>query len=560
MYKTILREDLQKAVEKLGFGKPTDLVLSIPENSGFGDYSSNVALQLSKQESTKSYQSPHQIASEVVKKMNHPSYLENIEVAGPGFINFYLKGTALVELVGEKLDKPKEIKSKILIEYGDPNTHKAFHIGHLMTLTVGESLSRILEYEGNEVYRVNYGSDIGPTVAKAIWGIKHLDSDYEQVKKGSLKEKVEFLGRAYSFAHSQYEEDEKAKLEIDHLTKLLYQRDETVLLLWEETKNWSLDYFMSLYHRVGTKFDRRVNESEIDQLGKKIVLDNLGKIFKEDQGAIIFEGERYGLHNRVFINSAHNPTYEGKEMGLMDLYQDLFPFDRLIILTDKQQVSYHQVVQKAMELINNTLIGKKHHISHGFVSLTTGKMASRSGNVITAEWLIDQVKEEIKKITAANIAEEDIDKIAIAAIKFYFLKYSISSDIIFDIDKSIALQGDTGTYLLYTYTRTYSLLSKSPASALEKDPSITGLEDEERAVLRQLEYFEMVVASAVIELQPNQLCNYLLNLARAFNAFYERYPIIGSKKEAFRLQLTQKVGDTLKEGLYLLGIETVERM
>jgi arginyl-tRNA synthetase len=570
MYKVLLEEDLKRIILDLGYQKPSDTLLYIPENSGFGDYSSNSPLQLAKQNLGKPEQSAQEIANSILEKLGHPHYLERIEVRGPGFLNFFLSEEALVKGLMEPLKKKKETGKRIIVEYADPNTHKEFHIGHLRTLTVGESIARLLEFEGNDVFRINYGSDIGPTVAKALWGIKKLTQKYQEIKNGSLKEKAKFLGEAYAFAHKAYESDEGVKKEIDELNQKIYARDPSIADLWDETKEWSLAYFDSLFSRAGVEFDRRVNESEIDEEGKKATLENIGKVFEEDDGAVIFRGENHGLHTRVFINSRGHPNYEAKEMGLIKKYEEIFPFDRLIILSDHQQASFHQVVQKAIELVNPHLLGKRHHLSYGYVSLTSGKMSSREGNVVTAEDLIDQVKEAIKQSFEGklDLADLELEKIAIGAIKFSYLKYSVVSDITFDIEKSISLHGDSGPYLQYVYARINSLLNRAKDSEASFKPSEhkpvqiaqKGLAPEEREVLRLLEFFDFYTEKAANEYKPNELCLYLLNLAKAYNLFYEKHSVLGSKEEGFRLELSKKVGETIKLGLHLLGIETLERM
>lgn len=561
MYKAQIEKNLKQAIKQLGFDTQ-EVIVTIPEQVEFGEYTTNSPLVLSKQEAGKSYQNAREIANKIIEVLGKPDYLEKAEVAGPGFINFYLKDQSLVEQLSQKEHPSKGVSKKILVEYADPNTHKAFHLGHLRTLSIGESVSRLLEYQGAEVFRVNYGSDIGPTVAKALWGVMHLESEFESAKSGSLREKAEFLGKAYAYAHEQYESSQQSKEEIDNLNKEVYQRSPGILQLWDQTKEWSLIYFESIYARTGTSFDLRVNESEVDELGKKIVEENIGRVFVRDQGAVIFPGEKYGLHTRVFITSAGYPTYEGKEVGLIEKYQEVFPFDEVLILSDVQQAGYFAVVNRAIEEINPNLKGKKKYLGFGFVTLTSGKMSSRKGTVVTADALIDQVKEAIKSSRNQNfIPELDLEKIAIAAIKFAYLKYSLVSEIAIDIEKSVSIQGDSGPYLLYTYARINSLLGQSSTKpeAVDDKQNIQ-LEKSEREVLRQLEYFNSVAAEAASTYQPNYLATYLLDLAKVFNLFYQNVKVMGSDKEQFRLVLAKKVGETLNLGLYLLGIETVERM
>lgn len=554
MFKALIEEDLKAALNNIGY-KLADIVLSIPENSKFGDYSTNVALGLPKQTSKKTYQSSQEIASDILESLGHPNYLERVEIAGPGFINFFLKDESLVKVLDEKIKEGKKNK-RAIVEYADPNTHKAFHIGHVRPLVYGESVARLLEFQGYQVYRSNYGSDIGPTVAKTLWGINNLKDEFDKVREsGSLRERADFLGQAYAVGHKNYEENPAVKAEIDAITIKLYQRDPEYLPLWEETKQWSLAYFDTIYHRFNIEFDIRINESEVDQSGKKIVEENIGRVFVQDQGAVIFPGDKHGLHNRVFITSQGNPTYEAKELGLTRRYEELFPFDELIILSDNPQAGFFKVVIKAMEMIDSRLVGKKRHLGFGSIALTSGKMSSRLGNIVSAEEVLEKTTEELEKIHGK--ADQAV---VTGAIKFEILKYSLSGDITYDPKKSVSLQGDSGPYVQYTFARTQSVLEN--AKKLEKKTSEAEktLADEEREVLKNLEYAQMVIDQAAKNLDPNQICYYLLNLAKAYNLFYQKCPILKSDKEALRLAITEKTGEYIKLGLNLLGIEAPDHM
>lgn len=598
MFHDRISTDLQKAVVDLGFVYPTDTVISISENVLFGDYSSNIALQLSKQKHQKNYQNPREIANALLEKLGHPQYLERIEIAGPGFINFYLKDASLAQVITADIspEPTDDYATRYLIEFGHPNTHKELHIGHLRTLSVGESISRILAYHGHPIYKVDYGSDIGLPVAKALWGVLKQPAKLEAARKdSSLKAKAQFLGESYAFAHAQYEDDPQVKEEITALNTKIFQRDPSITPLWEETKEWSLLYFQSVYLKLGTEFDSRINESEVDEVGKRIVLDHLDSVFVKDQGAIIFPGEKFGLHNRVFINSQGHPTYEGKELGLTQKEEELFPFDISLHIVDVQQTDFFKVVNKALEQIEKRDKSKKRHIPYGFVSLSTGRMSSRKGNIISAEDLIAQVGEEIQKQYQSKLSPADAEKVAVAAIKFFYLKYALTSDIVYDVEKSVALHGDTGPYVLYVYARINSLLNRAKADEPKKEIeeaegdeiaqedqinqirsvksdrsdsdlirsdqiSSGSLEAAERELLRQMEYFTPMIEMAGKDLQPSLITVYLLSLAKAFNQFYESCPIFGSSKTDFRLALAKAAGERIKLGLYLLGIETVEKM
>jgi arginyl-tRNA synthetase len=595
MYYDTLFTDLKKAVIDLGFICPSDALLSISENVLFGDYSSNIALQLSKQKHQNSYQNPREIANDIIEKLGHPAYLERVDIAGAGFINFYLKDIEIAKNIEVPEEKPIDLnfQERVLVEYASPNAFKPLHIGHLRNIITGESIARMLIFQGKDIFKVTYTSDIGPAVAKAIWGVIQLKDKFEAIDKdSSLDEKARFLGEAYVLGNEKFESDPEVKEQIDQINIKLYQNDPKLIEIWKKTRTWSEGYLSAVYSRLGTEFDAEIWESEMGERGMEIARDHLDRVFIEDQGAIIFPGEKYGLHNRVFITGKGTPTYEAKELAVTEKERELFPYDRAIHVVSHEQSEYFKVVTKAIELIDTQMIGKKIHLGYGFVSLTSGKMSSRLGNVIIADDLIDQVKAKITEIYPRTNSERNLELISLAAIKFAYLKYSLNSEIAFNVEQSVALQGDTGPYVLYVYARIHSLLDRAKVPEVEKeieeaedeeiaqedgsdqmksdksdsdlirfDPILSGpLEAEERELLRQMEYFEPIVNMAAKDFQPSLITNYLLSLAKAFNQFYEKCPILGGKKTEFRLALAKRVGERIKLGLYLLGIETVEKM
>ena len=575
MLKKKLVEDLKKAVEELlpeegRVAYPTtDIVCDISKNPQFGDYSTNIALQLAKLKGAKDKQSPTEIANEIVSHLGNLSYLEKVEVAGGGFINFFIKDEELIKNA-EDLDLLKKVgkSQKVLVEYGHVNPLKEIHIGHLRTFILGESLCRVFESLENQVFRANYQGDIGLHIAKAIWGIKELGLP---TKNLNLEEKAKFLGQAYAKGNLKYDEDESIKKQIDQINISLYKKDPELKEVYELARAWSLEYFEPIYELLGIKYDRCFFESEVYEAGKKIVLENIGspreagaggagKVFLKNDGAVIFPGEKYGLHNRVFITSSGNPTYEAKEIGLAELEYDSFNYENSIHVVASEQEGYFQVLIKAIDLIFPHLRHKKHHLSYGVVNLKMGKMSSRSGNVVTIDDLYHIISENVREIVKENrlkIDQETIKKVALGAIKFSYLKYSPRPNIVFDIDRSVSLEGDSGPYVQYTYARIQSVLKNAKKGTEFGDIK---LEKHERAILRQLMFFQEIVEQVAVTFHPNLITSYLLDLARLYNLFYQECRIIGSEKEEFRLKLSVEVGKVLKKGLNLLGIEAPERM
>ncbi len=486
------------------------------------------------------------VAALVAEKINQqkPEWLEKVETAGPGFVNFYLSPQFFAGEIKKILEQKDRYGwsdppaggltgQKTIVEYTDPNPFKEFHIGHLMSNAIGESLSRLIESQGAEVKRACYQGDVGLHVAKALWGVQALKLE---------KITAPGLGEAYAYGATQG--DEAA---IKELNKKLYERSDSALNdLYDAGRQVSLEYFEQIYRRLGTQFDFKFFESATGEFGKKVVTEKVGEIFSESDGAIIFPGEKYGLHTRVFINSQGLPTYEAKELGLAKIKYDTYPYDRSIVVTGNEIKEYFKVLLKAMSLVFPELALKTQHVAHGMLRLPTGKMSSRTGEVITAESLLAEVKEK----GGERVTEE----IAVAAVKYSILRQAPGRDIIFDLDKSISFEGDSGPYLQYTAVRARSILEKVGRGG-EVGEFVAAGEVEKR-----LTRFPGVVARAAAELAPQHVVTYLTELASAFNAYYAQNQIIGSAEESYRLALTAAVAQVLANGLWLLGIKVPAKM
>lgn len=538
-----------------------------PQYEDHGDYSTNVAMIQAKAQGS----SPRELAEELVQKLSSYESLseivEKIEIAGPGFINFFIKTEYLIKVGQNVLDSGDEFgktksrdDEKIMVEFAHPNTHKAFHIGHLRNITTGETVVRLLEAVGVEVIRANYQGDVGMHIAKALWGIQKLGFE----DKGDVQKNAEFLGKAYATGATAYKDDEEVKEEIHTINKKIYSKDDKEINnLYKTTRQWSLDYFNSIYKRVYTHFDRFYFESETADSGKKNVEVGLEKgVFKESKGAVIFEGSKYGLHDRVFITGEGVPTYEAKDMGLVELQLSEYNPDKIVHVVGPEQIEYFKVVFKAQEKLFPETKGKQKHIPYGWVRLKEGKMSSRTGNVILGESLLDEAKESIMKEYKAS--PEKAEKIGVAAVKYSFLRVGRAQDIAFDMKESISMEGNSGPYLQYTYARTQSLLLKSKEVYSHNMPSdketIKQLNVEELSVLKLLPKFSETIEIAAKSYSPNLLCNYLYELASKYNSFYNAHKIMGSEKEEFRLALTAATGIIIKNGLGILGIKAPEKM
>ena len=461
MIKDEILKNLAEALEKINV-KDVVLTLEKPANTDFGDYSSSLPLKLTKQLK----KNPMTISEEIVKNFPKNDSIKKIEIVKPGFINFWIADVQLINRLTEVVEKnfiyPEYYfgkNKKLMIEFAHPNTHKLFHIGHLRNISTGETLVRILEAVGNKVIRSNYEGDVGLHIAKCLYGIKN--SEFIIQNSESLQKKIEFIGKMYSTGTKAYEDDPKAKEEILKINKMIYEKDPKIMPLWTETRAWSLEYFEENYKRFYSHFDRYYFESEFYKRGVEIVKQSLEKgILEKSQGAIIFNGKKYGLDIRVFINSLGFPTYEGKELALAEKeFSDFGELDKIIHTVTPEQTSFFKVTFKVEELIDEKKYkNKQYHLAYEWVKLKAGKMSSREGNVIEANWLIDEVKKKISE--KFNCDEETTEILAVASVKYSFLKNGTQTIIHFDIDESIAVDGNSAPYLIYTYVRCQSVLNK----------------------------------------------------------------------------------------------------
>ena len=569
-----LEKLVQDALSGLHLDQEPKITFSHPENAEHGDYSTNVALVLGQQVK----KNPREVAEGLKESIKLADNIEKVEVAGPGFLNFFLNQDYLIGELKEILKKKEKygksttFKKKVMIEFTDPNPFKEFHIGHLYSNTVGESLSRLLEAQGAKVRRVNYQGDTGLHVAKAVWGMQQgllqQNLSVKDLEKKDLAERIQFLGQAY-VAGDQAFETGSAKEDIEALNVKLFAKDKEVKDLYEKGRKWSLEYFERIYKRLGTTFEGYYFESEVGKVGEQLVEEGLKKgIFEESQGAVIFPGEKHGLHNRVFLTSKGLPTYETKEMGLAPTKYKDFKYDLSLIITGNEITDYFKVLLAALKEMYPELAEKTKHLSHGMVRLPEGKMSSRTGNVVTGEQLIEEVKDRVRKVMESSGSEipqkeqeEATEAIAVGAIKYSLLRVSLGKDIAFDFEKSLNFTGESGPYLQYTYARCKSILRKSKTKGLGKPGS--EVLPEELALLRLFYRFREVAKDSSQSFSPNLVCSFVFDVAQAYNNFYNTHKVLQAatkEEQQFRLALTAATAQIIQNSLNLLGIKTLERM
>lgn len=683
--------DLYQDIEGLNL-ENIDPDVDFAVNEKFGDLSTNIALQLHSQLKALSANTPQetntpreiavQISKQILIQLHRDTvkqlsrYIKQVTVAGPGFINFTLSDQFLLsqlDLVNEKKQdfgrkltngkkqgtsdqkkgrKGSQLKKssahqspskagpndqgerlRIVVEYTDPNPFKEFHIGHLYSNVVGQSVSNLLESQGHHVWRADFFGDVGMHVAKALWGIlgllqaehpafnqKELVDRFEAMQELALEKRVEFMGKAYAKGATEFKDGgDQSKAEIKALNFLAFRAAQEVVLptftekpqvnydqyiqdsgfdyenikrLYSIGRSWSMEYFERIYYRLGTKFDGYYPESRTGEFGYGMVLDGLDRgIFeKGENDAIIFPGEKNGLHNRVFINALGLPTYEAKDFGNAVAKKKDFDYDQSVVVTGNEIDEYFKVVIAALTAYKPELGKSTVHISHGMVKLPEGKMSSRTGKILRGEWLLDEAKKRVVEIMKQDAAETEIseqfsneslehtaEQVAQAAVRYALLKGDVGKDVIFDFDSSISFQGSSGPYIQYTYARAISVLKKgkvsrginelmSQESTNESEthnpsthPPINSsthqpinflsqsqvilkdidwnqlhidLNQEERAVLNWLWRFSDAVERAATDYAPHYVATYIYELAQRFNSFYNKHSILGESQRS----------------------------
>lgn len=552
-----LEASITEAVKAL-FGVDVKAELTRPEEQ-FGDYATNVALQLSKQLENTPAGGPREIADALAEKLRETlkEQVSEVTVAGPGFLNLKLSETSLLQALN--VAPLKSLSGKTVVaEYSDPNPFKVLHAGHLYTSVVGDAIANLLENAGAKVHRVNFGGDVGLHVGKTMWAILQSLGGEMPENLNAVENKPEWLTARYIEGTQAYDENAAAKSEIIELNKRVYKlhsendHESAFAQIYWTCRQWSYEYFDSFYEQIGSKFEKYYPESETAGLGLETVRAHTGSVYEESDGAVVFDGEKHGLHTRVFINSEGLPTYEAKDVGLiMKKWQD-YKFDLSVVITGNDIVEYMKVVLKSIEQFEPELPKRTRHLTHGIVKLQGGvKMSSRLGNILRAQDVLD---------AAAEANQELVDNTNLAtvlgAVKYAFLKNRMGGDLVYDPKESVSLEGNSGPYLQYAHARACSILHKAGTDAAPSKE----LEAGERTLVRKLSEYPEVAEKATAELMPHYIATYLYELAQTFNRFYEQNRVIGDPREAQRLNLVQKYAETLKQGLGLLGITAPDKM
>jgi arginyl-tRNA synthetase len=560
-----------------------------------GDATSNVCLVAAKTLG----KSPREVFAILEKNLEKSllNLCEKIEFKEPGFINFWLKKEFVRKggkLVGEKslweniceyFFRPNQnspytcglgsqyFGKKVLVEHSSPNLFKPFTIGHLMNNFTGEFLVRLMKEAGAKVTTVSFPSDISIGIAKAIYILKKDGGLDQKIFQGDRNLLVKYLGDCYVRGVSLYskaleEGDEKVLREVKDVANNLFEGYSSEdLKIYNSTRKVNLDYLFGVLENLGSHFDGFIFESESGRVGKKIVLEQVGKVFEKSEGAIIYRPEesRKDLNVSVFINSEGNPTYEAKDIGLLDLKFKKYSPDFSFFVTDNEQAPHFKVTLDAAGKIKKEWQEKSFFVPHGRMTFRGQKMSSRLGGVPTAEEVVDTIFEAVKEKSGERQVSEEIQReIALAALRISVLRAKPGVNIDFDPDKALSFEGDSGPYLCYTSARMHSLLQKGKENGLYPGCQLAH-SGTERNLERKVLQFENILATVIDELAPQKLVTYLFELGGEFNHFYNNTKVISENPEdkfesEHYLYVVQKTLNVLTKGLYILGINAPEKM
>ncbi|MFA7662604.1 MAG: arginine--tRNA ligase [Patescibacteria group bacterium] len=529
-------------------------------------------------------QNPVEIATRIATNFKVENLVSKIKNIGPYVNLFFKKDIFCRDLISDVLDEKdnygrgeKKIEKVMLEGFGQPNTHKAFHIGHLRNIFLSESMSNLLEFSGYQIIRANYYGDVGTHIATWLWYFINYVEDKELILKASKKnidpELSRKLAEIYTLAKNKVEEVETAQAEISQILQRLESGDKEINKLWKLTAELSLADFRRIFKLLKVSFDKEFFESEVEKPGKKIVQELVDKkIAVESDGAMIVDLADYKLGVLLILKSDGTSLYATKDLALAVLKFNKYKIDRSLYVIDSRQDLYFKQIFKTLELMGFSQAKKCRQLSYGVVALQGGAMASRKGNIILAQDLydkiLDKVQTEISK--RENVDFKDVNdvanKITLGALKFGMLKYTPESNITFDWESALKFEGDTGPYLQYTYARIGSIKNKNfknqKIKASQIDFSLLST-IEEWEVIKAVSEFPQIISKATENYNPATLVNYLLSLSASFNKFYAKCPVAQAESDDLklaRLALIESVGVVLKNGLKILGVEVVGKM
>lgn len=546
--------------------------IEIPKDSTNGDFSFpcfRLAKELKK--------APQVIASEIKEKLEleeSNDIIEKIDVIG-GYLNFYINKNILIKEVLSEINKEKENygasdigKGKnIIVEYSSPNIAKEFHIGHLRTTVIGAAFYNIYKYLGYNTIGINHLGDYGTQFGKMIEGYKRWGEEY------NLEENpIEELTKMYIRINDLCKSDEDVLNACRENFRKLEEGDKECIELWNKFKDLSLKEFYKTYDMLGVKFDSLNGESFYsDKMPEVIeILEKTGKLI-ESQGAKIVDLEDKGINTPCIIEKTNgSTTYATRDLAAILYRARTYDFDKCIyVVAYEQNLHFKQVFEVAKLLgLDKKYTDGLTHIAYGMTRLATGKMSTREGNVVKVNELLEESVKRVldiinEKTPEMEDKEDNAKKIGIGAVIFNNLCTNLIKDQIFDWNIVLNFNGETGPYIQYIYVRTKSVLEKASYMPNLEDVDFSLLEDEKSFyIIKKIYEFNNILKQVIEKNETSILARYLIELAQGYSNFYNDNKIIVEDKKVqdTRLYLTYAVGNVLKIGMKLLGIDMPTKM
>jgi arginyl-tRNA synthetase len=562
-----------------------DFRLDVPKEN-FGDYTTSVALAIAREGRFQANDVAAIIAREL-EVLDKEKAFKEIKVVN-GFINIFISDSVaaekvlemsdniVVEQIGQNVDGGKK---KVVFEYSSPNTNKPLHIGHTRNDLFGMACINLLRATGHDVIAAEIINDRGIHIMKSMLM-------YQKFGEGKTPESVNekpdhFVGKFYAMFEAENSKDKTEKTEgelkptpLEIQAQEMLQKWEAgnseIRALWKKMNDWFFAGIKETYVREGSQFDAVEFESNIYDKGRDLVLKGVsdGVFQKEEDGSVSVDLTEQGLDKKYLLRKDGTTIYITQDIYLWHSRAEKFNPDMAIVTTSAEQSYHFDVLGKIFKLLEFPWADNFKHIPYEHVFLGKSKMSSRLGNTVSADDLLVMTKEKVKETMLASqkikgSPDDDVllETIAFGAIKYGYLKYDHNTKIYFDLDETIAIEGNTGPYLQYTYARIQSIFEK--AGRFSKVAPTELAHVSEQALIRHLMHYNETAAAAAKELRPTAICNYLYQLASKFNTFYDQVSVLNAESEEVktqRLNLLAAVANNLKHGLALLGIKTVEKM
>lgn len=561
MLKRRLTEILLKALDNRLRMDEIAQLLEIPPDESLGDFAFpcfSLAKLLKR--------NPKEIAAELATAIVVFPEIDKA-VAVSGYLNIFLKPSWLCETVlNDALESTfgrGQINEATVVEYCSPNTNKPLHLGHLRNMAIGESVSRILEFLGNQVHRTCVFNDRGAHICKSM--IAYQEFGNNGTPEEARVKPDHFVGKYYVLFAKQAKLDDAYEKKAQDMLEAWERGDGETLALWKKMNDWALAGYRDTFKLFGIGFEKEFYESENYKSGKEIILNGLarGLFIRRDDGAVFADLRKYSLDEKVLLRPNGTSVYIVQDIYLANLKSSIYRPKRSIYVVGNEQEYHFNALKAVLDILGTTSATEIHHLSYGMVELPEGKMKSRVGTVVDADELIIETahlaEEEINsryELTAEETKERAL-KIALAAIKYQLLRIETSKNMIFNPKEAIRFEGDTGPYLLYSYARASSILRKA-----DTVPSTNAwdLNQHEARLMKKISQFPEIVVLASNRLTPSSIASYTFELCQVFNQFFHECPVIRSNVKAQRLSLVQAFRQISGNCLDLLGIDKIEEM